>query len=83
MKKFILLMLVMLAGISSCKKSETPAVDNGLNIKTFVTAENGLVLRSSPDSAGKDLAMVPYKEPLIIIKYSDKDAKVGKAIGIK
>lgn len=80
MKKFLLLMLVMLAGISSCKKSETPAVDNGLNIKTFVIAENGLVLRSAPDSTGKDLAMVPYKEELIIIKYSDMDAKVGNAL---
>ena len=81
MKKLFILMLIMLAGISSCKKNEnTVQADNGLNIKTFVIAENGLVLRSAPDSSGQELAMVPYKEALIIIKYSDTDAKVGKAM---
>lgn len=78
-KKFIVF-IVMLTVATSCKKNETPAiqVDNGLNIKTCVAAETGLILRSAPDSSSEALANVPFKEEVIIVKYSDKDGKLDK-----
>ena len=78
-KKFIILLIVLLC-MSSCKKNENSEAqkENGLNIKSYVTTPAGEVLRSSPDIHSQGLATVPYKEELIIVKYSDSNFTMNK-----
>ncbi len=80
MYKYSIILVVLLTVLASCKKNENAAiqVDNGLNIKTCVAAETGLVLHSAPDASSQALANVPFKEEIIIVRYSDKDAVVDK-----
>ncbi len=80
MYKYFIISFVLLTFLTSCKKNENAAihVDNGLNIKTCVAAETGLVLRSAPDASSQALANIPFKEEVIIVRYSDKDSRVDK-----
>lgn len=80
MYKYFIISFVLLTVLTSCKNNENAAnqVDNGLNIKTCVSAETGLVLRSAPDGSSQALANIPFKEELTIVRYSDKDSKMDK-----
>jgi hypothetical protein len=81
MKSILSSLLITTAVVSLlyCNKDENKSNDeNGLNIKTFVNSPAGLVLRAGPDVSTEALANVPYKEQVIIIKYSDNDSTIEK-----
>ena len=79
MKRVFVIILITLISITSCKKeAEKKALDNGLNIRSFVSEKNGTGLRSAPDMSGRELAQLPYREQVTIIRYSDKDSIQGE-----